>query len=102
MCERSNAILVRLTSKEKAHLKKQSQMAGLKMEPFIRNLIMGVTMQPRPPDEYRKILFQLSAIGNSVNQIAHVANAQRYINTYKINEAVTLVDKAISAVREWK
>ena len=102
MIERNSAILIRLTSKEKAHLKKQSELAGLKMEPFIRKLIMGTEISPRPPDEYRQILYQLSAIGNSVNQIAHIANAQKFVSSVKINEAVALVDEALAAVRKWK
>lgn len=102
MSERTVKLSLRLNVKEYEHLKKQAQIAGLKMEPFVRHLIMGVTLYPRQPEEYKKILFQLSAIGNSVNQIAHIANLQRYVSTTKINEAVTLVDKAISAVREWK
>ena len=48
------------------------------MEPFIRALIMGITLQPRPPDEYRELLRELSAIGNNVNQIAKAANAKGY------------------------
>lgn len=102
MSERNSAILIRLTSKEKAHLKKQSELAGLKMEPFIRKLIMGTEISPRPPDEYRQILYQLSAIGNSINQIAHIANAQKFVSSAKINEAVSLVDEALAAVRKWK
>ncbi len=100
--ERTDAILVRLTLKEKAHLKKQSEIAGLKMEPFIRKLIMGTELHPRPPDEYRKVLYHLSAIGNSINQIAHHANRQKYVSAVQINEAVTLIDEAISAVKRWE
>ena len=92
---------VRVTPKEHAHLKKQADNAGLKMEPFIRKLIMGTEIRPRPPDEYRRILFELSAIGNHVNQIAHIANAERHISTEKLNEAVAKVDRAISIVRRW-
>ena len=102
MSDKKMKLSVRVSAKEYAHLKKQSELAGLKMEPFIRKLIMGTEISPRPPDEYRKILYQLSAIGNSVNQIAHIANAQRFVNSVKINEAVDLVDKALAIVKEWK
>ena len=91
-----------LNDKEFNHLEKQAEIAGLKKEPFIRKLIMGTEISPRPPDEYRKILYQLSAIGNSVNQIAHIANAQRFVSSVKINEAVALIDKALAVVKEWK
>ena len=45
------------------------------MEPFIRALIAGVNLRPRPPDEYAEIRRQLAAIGNNINQIARKANA---------------------------
>ena len=102
MSDKKMKLSVRVSAKEYAHLKKQSELAGLKMEPFIRKLIMGTEISPRPPDEYRKILYQLSAIGNSVNQIAHKANAQKFVSSVKINEAVALVDEALAAVRKWK
>lgn len=99
MKERKRGVVVRLTTKEKNHLKEQAALVGLKMEPFVRKLIMQESVRPRPPDEYRKVLFELSAIGNNINQIAHIANAERHISSDKLNEAVSLVDKAISHVR---
>lgn len=95
-------ISVRLTEDEHCHLKEQALITGLKMEPLIRRLIMNTEIRPRPPDEYRKILFELSAIGNNINQIAHIANAEEHISTEKINEAVRLVDRAVSLVRRWE
>ena len=100
MRDRTKGVVIRLTSEEKAHLKEQAALAGLKMEPFIRKLIMQEEIRPRPPDEYRKILFELSSIGNNVNQIAHIANSRRDISIEKINEAVELVYEAITFVRE--
>ena len=47
-------VTVRLSSKEHAHLKKQADNAGLKMEPYIRRLIAGKEISPRPPEEYYK------------------------------------------------
>ena len=43
------------------------------------SLIMGLTLYPRPPDEYcRRYCRQLAAIGKNINQIARtVANASR-------------------------
>ena len=68
-------ITVRLTADEYAHVKQLSKDSGLKMEPAIRTLIMGVNLYPRPPDEYAEIRRQLAAIGNNINQIARKANA---------------------------
>ena len=44
-------ITIRLTADEYAHVKQLSKDSGLKMEPAIRRLIMGVNLRPRPPDE---------------------------------------------------
>lgn len=99
MRNRNRRFSLWLNEAEFARLEEQAGIAGLKKEPFIRKLIMQESVRPRPPDEYRKVLFELSAIGNNINQIAHIANAERHISSDKLNEAVSLVDKAISHVR---
>ena len=71
-------ITIRLTADEYAHVKQLSKDSGLKMEPAIRRLIMGVNLRPRPPDELPELLRQLSGIGTNINQIAKVANASGY------------------------
>ena len=71
---RKKQILLRLSEKEYAHLKEQATLAGLKIEPFLRNLISGVKMKPRPQEEWAEIIRQISAVGNNINQIAHRAN----------------------------
>lgn len=101
MSERATAVLVRLSQKEKAYLKKQAALSGLKMEPFIRKLIMGAEIRPRPPDEYLKLIQEINAIGNNINQIAHIANAERTISNDKINYTVSLVDEIMEKVRDF-
>lgn len=61
-------ITIRLTADEYAHVKQLSKSSGLKMEPAIRALVMGVNLYPRPPDEYAEIRRQLAAIGNNINR----------------------------------
>ncbi len=56
-------------------MKGQADLCSMKMEPLIRQLIMGVELHPRPPDEFAALLRELSAIGNNLNQLARVANA---------------------------
>ena len=101
MTERDTAILVRLSQKEKSFLKKQADLCGLKMEPYIRRLIAGKEVKPRPPEEYYKILKELNYIGNNINQIARVANAEQNITSDKITEAVKMVDDIMDIVRSW-
>lgn len=99
MQDRNRAVLIRLTENEKNHLIKQAKITGLKCEPFIRNLIMNCNLKPRPPDEYAKLLRELSAIGNNINQIAFIANSTREISDTKIEEAAQLVGKAWRCIK---
>ena len=80
MRKRNRHVSVWLTDREHDHLKKQAELAGLGIDPFVRNLIQGVNLRPRPPDVYAALLRELSAIGNNVNQIAKAANAKGYAN----------------------
>ena len=74
-------------------------MTGLSVSVLIRKLIVGVQLRPRPPDEYTKLLRELSAIGNNINQIAYWANAQKSIHEAEIIDAVQLVRKAWELVK---
>ena len=53
----------------------QAELAGLKIEPFVRNVILGVQMQPRPKEEWAELLRQPSGIANNINQITKRANS---------------------------
>ena len=97
--DRNTAVLVRLSQKEKEHLKAQAAACALKMEPYIRKLIMGNIIRPRPPDEYVKLLREINAIGNNINQIAHIANAEQHISESKINEVLHLQNEIMRMVR---
>ena len=73
--KRSISILLRLNEAEHRHLKEQVAISGFPMEVYLRALIAGEKMRPRPPNEYAEIRRQLAAIGNNINQIARKANA---------------------------
>ena len=72
---RERKITVRLTDAERDHLLTQAELAGLKIEPFVRNVILGVQMQPRPKEEWAELLRQTSGIANNINQITKRANS---------------------------
>jgi len=90
-------ITLRLNTGEYAHLRKQAEATGLKMEPLLRQLILGVNLRPRPPDEYAALLRELSAIGNNVNQLA---NARGEATRQEITEAAMLVRQAWRLVKD--
>ena len=74
-------------------------MTGLSVSVLIRKLIVGVQLRPRSPDEYTKLLRELSAIGNNINQIAYWANARKSIHEAEIIDAAVLAKKAWELVK---
>ena len=99
MRKRPRHVSVWMNETEYRHLKKQAELAGMGLDPFIRSLISGTQLRPRPPDQYTALLRELSAIGNNVNQIAHWANATRSIREPEIVEAAVLAHKAWELVK---
>ena len=97
---RNRHVSVWLTDAELAHLRKQAAAAGLGIDPFLRSLILGVQLRPRPPDTYVALLRELSAIGNNINQIAHTVNGQKYAADSQIDQAVALVRRAWRLVKD--
>ena len=85
---------------EYKHLKEQAQIAGMGTDPFLRNLVAGVQLRPRPPDQYAKLLRQLSGIANNINQIAHNANARKCTTDADIRELTALVHEAYRLIKE--
>ena len=97
---RNRHVSVWLTDAELAHLRKQAAAAGLGIDPFLRSLILGVQLRPRPPDTYAARLRELSAIGNNINQIAHTVNGQKYAADSQIDQAAALVRRAWRLVKD--
>ena len=89
-----------MNEQEYQHLKAQAKKAGLGIDPFIRNLVAGVELRPRPPDEVAALVRELHAIGNNANQIAYWANAQKSITEPELRRAATLVYEAARLVKE--
>ena len=101
MRKRNIRISIRLTEQEHQYLKRQTEASGLKIEPLIRSLIMGLDIRPRPPDEYAGILRELSAIGNNLNQIARNVNASRSATPTELSRALELFGEAWRLIKEY-
>ena len=99
MRERDHFIGLWLDETEYRHLQEQCSVTGLNVSVLIRKLIAGVELRPRPPGEYTKLLRELSAIGNNINQIAYWANARKSIYEAEIVDAVLLARKAWELVK---
>ena len=73
--KRQNRLEVRLNDSEDVKLHELMCETGFNASQLIRSLISRTEFKTRPPDELPKLLRELSAIGNNVNQIARKANS---------------------------
>ena len=99
MRKRTSAIVVRLSEAEHTHLKRQAANAGLKIEPFIRKLIMGADIQPRPPDNIAQLLREVNYIGNNINQIAKKVNIESRVSQAQLEEILHLLGEIYREVK---
>ena len=60
---------------------------------------MGLTLYPRPPDEYAEIRRQLAAIGNNINQIARTVNARGFASGEDI-AAITAAQENLQKIEK--
>ena len=100
MRKREKFIGLWLSDAEYSHLLKQCALSGLTTSALIRHSIMGMNIQPHPPDTYAALLRELSAMGNNVNQIAYWANATKGIGKMEITETVALIRQAWRLVKD--
>ena len=84
---------LRLNEEEHKHLKMMALMTGFSIEQYLRNLIMGEVMKPRPKTEIAEIKRQLAAIGNNVNQIAKIANTYDRVRQTDVEYIVEMQTK---------
>lgn len=72
------------------HLNRQVKRSGLRREPYLRALITGTEIKEHPPEQWAEIVRQLSAIGNNINQIAHIANTTGHIRREDIDGIISM------------
>lgn len=99
MKENKVKISVRLTEREHKYLQRQAEKAGLKMEPFIRKLIMGADIQPRPPDNVVQLIREINFIGNNINQIAKKVNTENNVSQSQLEEILHLLGEIYREVK---
>ena len=95
MQTRNKSFLLRLTEQEYATLKRKSELAGLKMNPFLVSLINGREIHPRTPDSCKALARQVAAVGNNLNQIAQKAHVLNVIDAPRYDAAARQLETLI-------
>lgn len=86
MRKRSVQILFRLNDDEAEYLYTLVKRSGRSKEAFLREMVRGYRLCEKPDPEFYKIMRELSAIGNRINQLAVKANALDFVDTPMLRE----------------
>ena len=98
--KRQNRLEVRLNDSEDVKLHELMCETGFNASQLIRSLISRTEIKTRPPDELPKLLRELSAIGNSVNQIARKANSTDNITEDEVTKMRVAFENLSKEVRK--
>lgn len=86
MRKRDVQILFRLNEDEAAYLYNLVKRSGRSKEAFLREMVRGYQLCEKPDPDFYKIMRELSAIGNRINQLAVKANALDFVDTPMLRE----------------
>ena len=86
MRKRNHIIPLHLNKKELAYLETQVKTSGLPREEFLRSLIMGTELRPRPCDHHADLLHKVAGLCNNANQLAKVANTYGEADPHSVEE----------------
>ena len=98
--KRRHVIPLRLTEKELQHLNQLAAQSGLSREKFMRALIMGKTIRPRPCTHHADLLRKVAGLCNNANQLAHRANSTGVAGQESVDKMTALAAEVYRLVKE--
>ena len=100
MEKRSIVIPLRLNTGELKRLNRQAENAGLSREEFLRSLILGAELRPRPCTHHADLLRKLAGLCNNANQLAKNANTTGQVSQQSVDEMLRIARKVWGLVKE--
>jgi hypothetical protein len=79
-----------------------SKACGLSKAEYIRRLVDKKVIKPKQPETYTKLVYEISMIGNNINQLAHQANSMSSTSKDQADKAVILAEKCMTLIREMR
>ena len=98
--KRRHIVPIRLTEKELRHLNRQSNLSGLSREGYIRALILGSELHPRPCTHHADLLRKVAGLCNNANQLAHRANSTGTAGQESVDKMTALAAEVYRVVKE--
>lgn len=96
--KRPHQIALRLNDQELRHLNRQSNLSGLSREEYLRALIMGAELHPRPCTHHADLLRKVAGLCNNANQLAHRANSTGTAGQESVDQMVKMAKQVYQQV----
>lgn len=100
MRKRSHVIPLHLNTGELRHLESQVEKSGLCREEFLRSLILGAELRPKPCSHHPDLLRKIAGLCNNANQLAKNANTSGQASQQSVDEMVRIVRKVWELVKD--
>ncbi len=100
MEKRSVVIPLRLYAGELKRLNQQAENAGLSREEFLRCLIMGMELRPKPCSHHPDLLRKIAGLCNNANQLAKNANTTGQASQQSVDEMLRIARKVWELVKD--
>lgn len=93
-------IPLRLNEREYRHLCVQVKTSGLSREEYLRSLISGKEILPRPCTHHAELVRKVSGLCNNANQLAHRANSTGMAGQQSVDEMTRIAKEVWLTIKE--
>lgn len=93
-------IPLRLNEREYRYLSEQVKTSGLSREEYLRSLILGKEIYPRPCTHHTELVRQISGLCNNANQLAHRANSTGMAGQQSVDEMTRIAKEVWLTIKE--
>ena len=94
MRKRNHRIVFYLNDAEFSAFDEKVKRTSLSREGYIRSMLAGVQIKERPPADVPYLLREIKRIGNNINQILRIANANGFVDAPRLRSALDDLSKA--------
>ena len=89
--KKDDVILLRCYKKEKEELREKAKQANMNMSEYI--IALSENKKIFIVDGVLELTLELKRIGNNINQIAMVANSQKFVNEHQLERVINEMKK---------
>lgn len=91
---------IRLSESEFDDFTMKAEKAGLTKSALMRRAVKGLEVKEAPSVDVRSLMVDIIRVGNNLNQIAVVANAQQLVDIPLLHKTIDEVQTALKAITQ--